>query len=484
VREVTELGPVPTAAQMMADIEAVLAFGIRRPGHAGDRRAEEWAARRFAEIGLDDVTLEPVELPMWESGPAILDVWPATDPAVRQRFSGFALPYTQACTELERDLVPAGAAEVRDRIVVEPVSFIELPQSLLRDGATFAFDPDGEFDAPVETSTKRRPRRQPRPIALVQTLPFGPAFNSVGDAAVDAGAAGYIGVLTGVPWETCEYYVPYDAQQRPLSGLWLSRSDGISLQRLLDAGPHRARLSVAARTTTVRCHNIVGRLPGTGDETVIVGSHHDAPWASAVEDASGMALVLAQAAYWAGVPAGSRPHNLTFLLTAGHMAGGAGTRSYVERHAAELDRVVLEVHLEHAAAEVRGDGERLELTGEPEPRWWFTSTDPGLEAAVADALRTEDLRRSFVLKPTVFGAAPTTDGSAFYLAGVPIVHFLTAPMYLFDAADTIDKIHVPSLEPVTRAAIRIIESVRGRTAAGLRAGAADDTGSGAAPFLP
>jgi hypothetical protein len=41
-------------------------------------------------------------------------------------------------------------------------------------------------------------------------------------------------------------------------------------------------------------------------------------------------------------------------------------------------------------------------------------------------------------------------------------------MYLFDPADTIDKIHVASLEPITKAAIRIIESVAGRTAAQLR----------------
>jgi hypothetical protein len=183
-----------------------------------------------------------------------------------------------------------------------------------------------------------------------------------------------------------------------------------------------------------------------------------------------MALVLAQAAYWARMPAAGRPHNFRFLLTAGHMAGGAGARAYVQQHAGELDQVVLEVHLEHAAAEVRGDGERLELTGQPEVRWWFTSTEPGLEAAVATAISAHDLRRSLVLKPTVFGDAPTTDGSAFYLAGVPIVNFLTAPMYLFDSADTIDKVHVPSLEPVTRATIQIIESVRDRTAADVRAG--------------
>jgi Peptidase family M28 len=442
-------GRLRTSAEMMADINTIVGFGIRRPGYAADRQAEEWAARRFAELGLLDVALEPVELPSWGPGEARLEVWPAGDAAAVERFTGFALPYTSGCEDLERDLVPLDRG-ARDQIVLEPLSFMEVPQSLMRDEATFTFDPDGAFGT------------------LVQTLPFGPRLNQVADAAVEAGAAGYVGILTGLPWETASYYVPYDAKPRALSALWLSRSDGQRLQRLMSTGPGRARLNVDASTAMVTSHNVVGHLPGRGDERVIIGSHHDAPWASAVEDASGMALVLAQAQYWAGVPAADRPHNLTFLLTAGHMAGGAGARAFVARHADSLEHVVLELHLEHAAAEVRGDGGRLALTGQPEPRWWFTSTEPALEEAVADALRQEDLRRSLVLRPTVFGPAPTTDGSAFYLAGVPIVHFLTAPMYLFDAADTIDKIHVPSLEPVTRAAIRIVESLRGRTAVQLR----------------
>ncbi len=449
-------GPaVPTAAAMMADIEAILGFGVRQPGSAGDRAATDWAARRFTELGLQDVTLEPVELLACEPGEATIDVWPASDPGAVERFAGKALPYTRPCASLEADLnLFAEGAPAHGQIVAEPLELVALPQAAVRTAATFAFDPDRDFDS------------------LVQTLPFGPRFNSVADAAVAAGAAGYIGLLTGVPWETRDYYVPYDARPRPLSALWLSRSDGIRLLRLLGTGACRARLSADCRQHLTVDHNVVGHLPGPGAETVIVGSHHDAPWASAVEDASGTALVLAQAAYWAAVPAGERPHRLTFLLTAGHMAGGAGTRAFVDRHSGSLARVVLEVHLEHAAAEVRGDGERLERTGQPEPRWWFTSTEPALQAAVTQAVRDEDVRRSFVLPPTVFGDAPTTDGSAFYLAGVPIVHFLTAPMYLFDAADTIDKVHVPSLEPVTRAAIRIIDSVRGRTAAELRASAA------------
>jgi hypothetical protein len=74
------------------------------------------------------------------------------------------------------------------------------------------------------------------------------------------------------------------------------------------------------------------------------------------------------------------------------------------------------------------------------------------------------------MPPDVFGPSPTTDGGFFHLAGVPLVNFLTAPMYLFDAQDTVDKIHTDSLGPVTRAAVRIIASTAGTSADEMRAG--------------
>lgn len=86
-----------------------------------------------------------------------------------------------------------------------------------------------------------------------------------------------------------------------------------------------------------------------------------------------------------------------------------------------------------------------------------------------EAIVAEHLERSLILPPDVFGPAPTTDGGPFHLAGVPLVNFLTAPFYLFDAIDTLDKIHRPSLSPVTRAAIRIIASTHGVGASAMRA---------------
>jgi hypothetical protein len=151
------------------------------------------------------------------------------------------------------------------------------------------------------------------------------------------------------------------------------------------------------------------------------------------------------------------------------MAGGAGQAAFVRDHRSELDRVVLELHLEHAAAEFAESGGRLVPTGRPENRWWFTSRLPRLETAVRTAIEAEDLKRSLILPPTAFGEKPTTDGADFYPAGVPLVNFLAAPFYLFDAMDTLDKVHRPSLVGVTRAAIRIVESTAGASAAKMRA---------------
>src|SRR5215467_8054851 len=110
-------------------------------------------------------------------------------------------------------------------------------------------------------------------------------------------------------------------------------------------------------------------------------------------------------------------------------------------------------------------------TGHPEARWWFTTQLPRLQAAVREAIEAEHLARSLVLRPDTFGPHPTTDGGFFHLEGVPLVNFLTAPFYLFDAMDTLDKIHRPSLVPVTRAAARVIASTAGVSASSMRSGA-------------
>ena len=443
---------VPSDDRIFSWIEEVFAQGIRRPGYPADRWAEDWLQQQFRAFGLERVRAEPVEAAYWEPLEATLT---GAAPSSTLNIPCFPLPHSVPVKSLETELVafdPARPEAVNSAFSLYEVTLNRVPQTVLQSRAIWSYDPDGTY-----ASTRH-------------IMPFGREIQNVMEPSMSAGAAGFVGVLRDYPGDSHQYYVPYDAIERPIPGVWISGSDGGRLRELLAAAPLRVKLSTESVREMITSYNIVGELPGADEEMVIIGSHHDGPWASAVEDGSGIALVLAQAKYWSQVPQEERPHRMLFLLNAGHMAGGAGQRAFVESHAPELDSVVLELHLEHAANEFTDESGVLAPTGRPESRWWFTSLIPRLQDAVRSAIEAEDLRRSMVVPPTMFGPKPTTDGADFYLAGVPLVNYLTAPFYLFDAMDALDKVHRPSLAVVTRAAIRILESTSGISATKMRVG--------------
>lgn len=444
---------VPVESKIYGWIEEVFGHGVRRPGYPADRWAEEWAQERFRGFGLERVRAEPVSMPYWEPLEASLVVTGADGASID--VPCFPLPHAAATVGVEADLVAFdrdGPGAVRGAIALCDVPLQRVPLTYYRDHlATWSYDPADTFSSSTHA------------------LPFGRGMQHVMEPAIEAGALGFVGVLSNHPGDIYEYYVPYDAVERPLPGVWISASDGRRVAGVLAAGQARARQRVVTKTEAITSYNIVGELPGADEETVIVGSHHDGPWSSAVEDASGISLVLAQAAYWSRVPREERPHRLVFLLNSGHMAGGAGQAAFVREHRAELDACVLEVHLEHAANEVVEQDGALMATGRPEVRWWFTSRLVRVDAAVRAAIEAEGLERSLMLKPEAFDVKPTTDGADFHLAGVPLAHFLVAPWFLFDSMDTLDKVHRPTLVPLTRATVRIIESTAGVSAAAMRA---------------
>ncbi|MGH9233594.1 MAG: M28 family metallopeptidase [Acidimicrobiales bacterium] len=458
-------GHVPDEATIAGWVAEVVAQGIRRPGYAADEWTERWIADRFRALGLEDVRLEPVDVRRWEPTEWSLEVTGVD--GTTTPVECFPLPFAAPVDGLDVDLAaydPAAPEVVAGKASLYDVTLLRLPGNMM---ATAGSLPEG-------TTAPSRSLDVESTLAGEHVIPFGIEFQQVLEPAMAAGAAAFVGVLHEYPGDSCQYYVPYDAVDRPLPGVWISGSDGARLRELLRSGAVRVRLTVRTEVRAVETHNVVGELPGADDEVVMVGSHHDAPWASAVEDGSGIALVLAQAQYWAALPPERRPHRMRFLLQGGHMSDGAGLRRYIDDHRAELASVVLELHLEHAAREYaeRTDrpGHELEPTGLATPRWWFTSRNPHLEAAVLDALTAEQLDRSMLVAPDAFGDQPPTDGAFYHSEGVPIVNFLAAPFYLFDAMDTLDKLDRDNLVPLTRAAIRIVESTRGVSAAAMRAG--------------
>lgn len=454
---------IPDGDTIYSWIERIFSEGIRRPGYPADRWAERWLIEQFESIGLHDVHAEPVTASMFESPAATLDV--TTVAGERRRLPCMAVPFSAPTERLEVELVRFDAEQpsmVAGRGSVVPLELMTVPATLFAAGGSAPADLTGRIiDDPDGAPGTSLADSQ-------HTVPFGAAFQEVLEPSIAAGAAAFVGVLTGYPGDSHEYWVPYDGIARNLPGVWISGSDGEWLSAQLDAGSVTATIEIASTVTDIETYNIIGELPGADDEVVMIGSHHDGPWASAVEDASGMALVLAQATYWAARAPASRPHRLRFVLHGGHMSGGAGLHRYIEDHRADLDRVVLEIHLEHAALDFAVRDGEVVTDGLAVPRWWFVSRIPMLEAAVSEALGAERLWRSMILAPDAIGEQPPTDGGYYHRAGVPIVNFLAAPWYLFDSQDTLDKIDRDHLVPLTRAVIRVVDSTLGVSARGLR----------------
>jgi len=464
---VIDAGAFPSEATIFGWIDEVVSQGIRRPGYEADDWAIDWIVERFRDIGLDDVHTEPVDVLRWEPVDWSLEVVAADGST--EALDCFPVPYAAPTPEAGLALELAAydtvdPARVAGKASLYDVTLLRLPGNFMATAGSLTEGTTPESRSVDTDATLGDPH----------VIPFGGAFQQVLEPSMSAGAAAFIGVLSDYPGDSYEYYVPYDAEERPLPGVWIRGSDGARLRDLLAAGPVRVRLAVTTDVRTVESANVVGDLPGADDEVVLIGSHHDGPWASAVEDGSGISLVLAQATYWSAQPAEARPHRLRFLLQGGHMSGGAGLVQYIIDHGPELSSVVLELHLEHAALEFAtpegAPPAELAPTGLATPRWWFTSRNPDLEAAVLDALTTEELDRSMLVAPDAFGEAPPTDGAGYHLAGVPVVNFLAAPFYLFDAMDTLDKIDRDHLVPISRAAARIVASTAGVSAAAMRAG--------------
>lgn len=451
---------VPTKDEMFGWIQQIFAQGVRRPGYPADAWTEQFVLDHFTALGLENVHFEPITVRRWTSNGAQLVVTPnGGDPVVLE---AFPTPFSAPVTDLELDLaayIAATPALVAGKAALYDITLLGLP-------ATF-FVPFGS--APVDL-TGRIIDPQGTMVGETHLLPFGIELDKVMEPAVAAGASAFIGNLTNCPGNSRQYFVPYDAIDRPIPGVWISGTDAVWLKQQLLLGGVSVKLTVDTVVDEVTSNNVVGELAGLDEEKVIIGSHHDGPWPSAVEDASGVSLVMAQAKFWAAQPVDKRPHRLVFLLHGGHMSGGAGLHQYIEAHQAELDSVVLETHLEHAALKFEEQGGEVVSTGQCVPRWWFTSRNPQLEDIVKSALTTEKVHRSMLLAPDAIGTQPPTDGAFYHTEGVPIVQHMAAPFYLFDEMDTLDKVDQNGLLALTRATIRIVNATRGISAAAMRAG--------------
>ena len=94
--------------------------------------------------------------------------------------------------------------------------------------------------------------------------------------------------------------------------------------------------------------NVIGLIPGTIDEYVVVTAHLDGYFDSANDNAGGVAAALALARHFSGVPAMNR--NLLFVGTSAHHEFSDGSRAFIAAHPDILEKTVLVFNIEHPSS--------------------------------------------------------------------------------------------------------------------------------------
>ncbi|MHA1843446.1 MAG: M28 family peptidase, partial [Promethearchaeota archaeon] len=305
---------VPKKEVILSWIQTVCDMGYRRPGSEADKKVENYFEQLLREFGISDVRREDIEIPLWEP-----EDWKffIEINGKKEEIPCYFFVYTEftAPEGITGELVAVQTGRevdfqkhnVKGKIAV--IDFRNPPLSVgpLKKIAYYIHDPDN---------------------TLPDTYSHAATFRFLNwDAfyrAYENGAIGVIGILKDHPGGLKEYFYPADdtaSDPRPIPGLYLGREEGKKLKKLLRENkdkPVMGTLIQKGKKSKGITFNIMGLIPGKTDDIILVSSHHDAPFNNAVQDASGSAMVLALAKYFAQFPPKTFNKTLLFLFTAGH----------------------------------------------------------------------------------------------------------------------------------------------------------------------
>ena len=241
------------------------------------------------------------------------------------------------------------------------------------------------------------------------------------------------------------------AQETP--GFWVGYEDGQRLRELIEDGPVRIAasmdLDIVEGLSSVSQY---GMLPGTTDETIIITAHQDGWFDAALDNASGLAVMVALAEHFSQVPREQRRRNMIFVGTAGHHIGSPNSPYMLEQGL--LDRTALLLNAEHIApVQFLGYGTELRKTAGISPRRWFVNGSDELLDTVLDAYRTFGVSIVGKMHPSASGEIGSIDDEA------PSIQLIRSPEHKHTDLDVSGLIPSVGLEAVARAFAKIIDGV-------------------------
>ena len=238
-----------------------------------------------------------------------------------------------------------------------------------------------------------------------------------------------------------------------LPGVNMGYQDGLALRELIGSGkPVKLRIKSQTKfVPNLKSWSVWGTLPGAADENIILMAHQDAYFDGALDNASGMAVMIALAEHYAKIPPAQRRRTIRFVGTAGHHAGSPNAKWLHEHRDTELAKTALMMNFEHigaAEAYIFRDA-KLRANEFSAHRYYFNGSP-----------RLRDIVFGTFYKYGIATFPDLQNGQGEMNAvkeDAPAIQILRSPEDKHSDADTIDWVAAAGLEAVARAHARIID---------------------------
>ena len=242
----------------------------------------------------------------------------------------------------------------------------------------------------------------------------------------------------------------------PIPSFSIGTDDLTSLRELMEKDANvrvKLQLDVEERRG-LRDASVWGELPGTSDEDIIIMAHHDAYFEGALDNASGMSVMLGLAEYFAKIPQAQRRRTIKFVSTSGHHAGSLGTKWMSDNKATFLAKTVLMINCEHVAVtQTYPWGARLRKSNQTDARRWWVFGGPRLADVVLDAYRTFGVAVYHEMEPNASGDMGHVSKDA------PSIQLIESPNFYHSDHDRPEVVPSAGLEAVARAFAKIVDQV-------------------------
>jgi hypothetical protein len=297
-----------------------------------------------------------------------------------------------------------------------------------------------------------------------------PTPGSMGHSAVYEGAmaraaergAAAIGVVYGISdnfaiWQGLGA-TGEAGQRQPIRtpGFFMGYKDGNIVRDLIGAGQQvklKMRVNVEMRSG-LSSSNVWGTLPGTTDENIIVIAHQDGYYEAALDNASGLSVMMTLLDYFSQIPKEQRRRSITFVTTAGHHVGSPGTRWMHDNRETVLAKTALMINCEHVSVSDTKYWQReMRKANTVAPRRWWVHGSERLFDAVLKSYG-------------IFGVGliadmdPNASGDMGVVArDVPSIQIIRSPVTKHTDDDKPEWVPAAGLEAVARSFARVIDEV-------------------------